>query len=213
MTESGIRTSAGEREFDSIVCATGFDAMTGAISNVDIRGKGGLCLRDRWASGPETYLGLQIAGFPNLFTITGSGSPSVMSNMMIIEQHVDWIADCLDHLKHRNCQSIEATSEAQQAWVAHVNEIAQGTLFPLANSWYMGANVPGKPTVFMPYIGGVGSYREKCEAVVAAGYEGFVLTGSAAAASAGYRRTGAGHAEFIHHPGHGCENSVPSGRV
>ena len=186
VTESGIRTSAGEREFDSIVCATGFDAMTGAISNVDIRGKDGLCLRDCWAGGPETYLGLQIAGFPNLFTITGPGSPSVMSNMMIsIEQHVDWIADCLDYLKHRNCQSIETTSEAQQAWVAHVNEIAQGTLFPLANSWYMGANVPGKPTVFMPYIGGVGPYREKCEAVVAADYEGFVLTGSAAAASAG----------------------------
>ena len=186
VTESGIRTSAGEREFDSIVCATGFDAMTGAISNVDIRGKDGLCLRDCWAGGSETYLGLQIAGFPNLFTITGPGSPSVMSNMMIsIEQHVDWIADCLDYLKHRNCQSIEATSEAQQAWVAHVNEIAQGTLFPLANSWYMGANVPGKPTVFMPYIGGVGPYREKCEAVVAADYEGFVLTGSAAAASAG----------------------------
>ena len=134
----------------------------------------------RWSkNGPEgtrTYLGIMVAGFPNLFIMTGPGSPSVLSNMVLsIEQHVNWIADCLVYLRDRHFASIEATLAAEDAWVAHVNEVANCTLFPRANSWYLGANVPGKPRVFMPYIGGVGVYREKCNEVAAKGYEGFAL--------------------------------------
>ena len=176
ITARGVRSGDTEREFDAIVFATGFDAMTGALVNVDIRGAGGLELKDKWADGPRTYLGLGIAGFPNLFTITGPGSPSVMSNMMVsIEQHVEWIARCLDFLRDHGYERIEATPEAEAAWVAHVNEVADATLFPKANSWYMGANVPGKPRVFLPYIGGVGPYRAKCDDVAGAGYAGFRL--------------------------------------
>jgi cyclohexanone monooxygenase len=117
-----------------------------------------------------------IAGFPNLFTITGPGSPSVLSNMVLsIEQHVEWISDCIGYLRKRQLASIEATVEAENAWVAHVNEVANYTLLPLANSWYMGANIPGKPRVFMPYVGGVGVYRQKCDAVASRGYEGFAF--------------------------------------
>ena len=164
-------------ELDIIVFATGFDAMTGALLKIDIRGRGGRTLADEWAAGPRTYLGLAIAGFPNLFAITGPGSPSVLSNMIVsIEQHVDWITDCLAYLRARGHATIEATADAEDAWVAHVNEVGHMTLYPLAKSWYMGANVPGKPRVFMPYIGGVGVYREKCDAVAAAGYVGFRLS-------------------------------------
>ncbi len=177
ITADGIRTSGGLRQYDCIVFATGFDAMTGAIVNVDIRGRGGLALKDKWSTGPRTYLGLGVAGFPNLFTITGPGSPSVMSNMMVsIEQHVDWIADCLHYLREHGHTRIEATPEAESAWVQHVNEVADATLFPRANSWYMGANVPGKPRVFLPYIGGCKLYREKCDEVAARHYTGFALT-------------------------------------
>jgi cyclohexanone monooxygenase len=176
ITPKGVRTSDREYAVDSLVFATGFDAMTGALLKIDIRGRGGRPLAEKWAAGPRTYLGLAIAGFPNLFTITGPGSPSVLSNMIVsIEQHVDWIADCLAHLRARGHAAIEATTEAEDAWVSHVNDVGHMTLYPLARSWYMGANVPGKPRIFMPYIGGVGVYREKCDAVAAAGYTGFSL--------------------------------------
>jgi cyclohexanone monooxygenase len=177
ITPHGVRTTAAEYTVDSLVFATGFDAMTGALLKMDIRGRGGLALRDKWAAGPRTYLGLAIAGFPNLFTITGPGSPSVLSNMIVsIEQHVDWIADCLRQLRAQDRQRIEATAEAEEAWVTHVNDVGHMTLYPRAKSWYMGANVPGKPRIFMPYIGGVGVYRQKCDEVASAGYAGFTLS-------------------------------------
>ena len=139
-----------EYELDRIVFATGFDAMTGALLNIDIRA-GEAAAAQKWAEGPRAYLGIAIAGFPNLFTITGPGSPSVISNMLVsIEQHVDWIADCLAHMESHHLQAIEATAEAEDAWVAHVNDVANATLYPLAKSWYTGANIPGKPRIFMP---------------------------------------------------------------
>jgi cyclohexanone monooxygenase len=172
----GLRTGERAYALDSLVFATGFDAMTGALLAIDIRGREGRSLREAWGEGPRTYLGLAIAGFPNLFTITGPGSPSVLSNMIVsIEQHVDWIADCVTYLRAHGCATIEATPGAQAGWVAHVNEVGHTTLYPRAASWYMGANVPGKPRVFMPYIGGVGAYRQTCDAVAAGGYEGFTL--------------------------------------
>ncbi|MGE0484583.1 MAG: flavin-containing monooxygenase [Gammaproteobacteria bacterium] len=174
VTARGVKTVDQEREFDAIVYATGFDAMTGAIVNVDVRGRGGVELRTKWADGPRTYLGLTVSDFPNLFMITGPGSPSVMSNMIIsIEQHVDWICDCLTWMADHGYDTLEAGSQAEEAWVEHVNEVANATLFPQANSWYMGANVPGKPRLFLPYIGGVGPYRVKCDEVAQADYEGF----------------------------------------
>ena len=176
VTEKGIRTSDREYEFDVIVYATGFDAMTGALTNVDIRGRDGLSLKETWSAGPRTYLGIGSAGFPNLFMITGPGSPSVLSNMIVsIEQHVDWVADAIAHLEQEGLRTIEATPTAQDEWVDHVNLLASYTLYPRANSWYMGANVPGKTRVFMPYCGGVGEYRKKCDDVAANGYVGFSL--------------------------------------
>jgi cyclohexanone monooxygenase len=177
ITPHGVRTTDAEYAVDSLVFATGFDAMTGALLKIDIRGRGDVTLADRWAAGPRTYLGLAVAGFPNLFTITGPGSPSVLSNMIVsIEQHVDWIADCLRFMRARGRRCIEATVAAEDAWVAHVNEVGHLTLYPRAASWYMGANVPGKPRIFMPYIGGVGVYRQKCDEVAARDYEGFTLS-------------------------------------
>jgi cyclohexanone monooxygenase len=179
MTAKGVKTAEAEYEVDAIVFATGFDAMTGALAAMNIEGRGGEKLNEKWAAGPKTYLGLMTAGFPNLFTITGPGSPSVFSNMIIsIEQHVEWIADCMVRLRALRCETIEATPAAEDAWVEHVNALASMTLYPQANSWYLGANIPGKPRVFMPYVGGVGAYREKCDEVAAAGYEGFVLRGA-----------------------------------
>ena len=176
-TRAGLGTADVEYTLNSIVFATGFDAMTGPLRNIDIRGRAGTLLQQKWAGGPRTYLGIMVAGFPNLFIITGPGSPSVLSNMVVsIEQHVEWIADCIAYLRQRRIASIEATEDAENAWVAHVNEVANATLFPLANSWYVGANVPGKPRVFMPYAAGVGAYRQKCDAVAASGYEGFALS-------------------------------------
>jgi cyclohexanone monooxygenase len=172
------RTTAGDYEFDVIVYATGFDAMTGALLRMNITGRNGQPLAEKWEAGPRNYLGLMAAGFPNLFTVTGPGSPSVLSNMLVsIEQHVNWITDCLSSLRAGGKDIIEPTVEAEDRWVDHVNTVATGTMYtaPSCNSWYLGANVPGKPRQFMPYIGGVGLYREKCEAVVANGYEGFVL--------------------------------------
>jgi cyclohexanone monooxygenase len=164
-------------ELDALVLATGFDAMTGALLRIDIRGAKGQRLADAWAAGPRAHLGVAIAGFPNLFTITGPGSPSVLSNMLIsIEQHVDWIADCLAHLRERGHTRIEADAAAQEKWVAHVGDVARMTLFPKAGSWYLGANIPGKPRVFMPYVAGVGVYRQICDRVAAQGYEGFHLS-------------------------------------
>ena len=158
--------------------------MTGSLLSMDIRVKDGPTLRDRWDHGPRTYLGLMVAGLPNLFTITGPGSPSVLSNVIVsIEQHVDWIADCLSHLRDQGLTRIEAEESAQEAWVAHVNEVADKTLLPQGASWYVGANIPGKPRVFMPYIGGVGVYRQKCDEVVANGYAGFRLSAPASSGS------------------------------
>ncbi|WP_437963836.1 NAD(P)/FAD-dependent oxidoreductase [Sorangium sp. So ce260] len=177
ITPRGLRTRGAEIALDSLVFATGFDAMTGALTSIDLRGRGGASLKQRWADGPRTYLGLAVAGFPNMFTITGPGSPSVFSNAIVsIEQHVEWVADCLAALRARGFERIEATAEAEDRWVAHVKEVADGTLYPLANSWYIGANIPGKPRVLMPYAGGVGAYRKTCEEVAAREYEGFALS-------------------------------------
>ena len=184
ITPAGLRTRAQEYVVDAIVFATGFDAMTGALAAIDIRGRGGEALKEKWAAGPRTYLGLMSAGFPNLFMITGPGSPSVLSNMIVsIEQHVDWLTDCLAYLRDRQMTSIEPTQQAEDSWVAHVNEVGDRTLYPRAASWYMGANVPGKPRVFMPYVGGVGTYRQECADIAAQGYAGFTLRGTAAAAA------------------------------
>lgn len=176
ITPSGIRTADDDYECDSIVFATGFDAMTGALLSMDVRGRNGLDLREKWVDGPRSYLGLGISGFPNLFIITGPGSPSVLSNMMVsIEQHIEWITDCVEFVRDRGIEAIEATADAEEDWVEHVNELASGTLYPKADSWYIGANIPGKPRVFMPYVGGVGTYRQKCDEVAERGYEGFTL--------------------------------------
>jgi cyclohexanone monooxygenase len=182
ITRTGVRTSGAAYGLDDIVFATGFDAMTGALTEVDIRGREGVSLKQKWSAGPRTYLGIAVSGFPNLFMITGPGSPSVFSNMVVsIEQHVDWIADCLRYAREHRIGNIEASADAENAWVAHVNELSGYTLFPTANSWHMGANVPGKPRVFMPYIGGVGNYRKKCDEVASRGYEGLVPGHKAAA--------------------------------
>jgi cyclohexanone monooxygenase len=176
---NAVRAGGEAHEIDTLVLATGFDAMTGSVAKIDIRGRDGGTLNQKWAAGPKTYLGLMSEGFPNLFIITGPGSPSVLSNMIVsIEQHVDWIADCLAFMRNRGLVSMEATRDAEEQWVAHVNEVAQLTVYPQANSWYMGANIPGKPRIFMPYIGGVGVYRSICDEVAAAGYRGFAMTAS-----------------------------------
>ena len=176
MDADGVSTSDEHFDFDVVVYATGFDAMTGAVTRVNIKGVDGKALADEWEGGPQNYLGLCVAGFPNFYVITGPGSPSVLSNMMVsIEQHVDWVSDLIDHMRQNDKATIEATLEAQEKWVQHVSEAGDATLYPLANSWYMGANVPGKPRVFLPYIGGCGPYRDTCDEIAAKGYEGFVL--------------------------------------
>jgi cyclohexanone monooxygenase len=180
--DHGVQTSDAAHPLDMLVLATGFDAMTGALLRIDIRGEDGFGLADKWQAGPRGYLGLGIAGFPNMFTITGPGSPSVLSNMLIsIEQHVDWISDCLVHMRDHGYARVEPEAEAEAAWVDHVNQVANGTLFPKGGSWYLGANVPGKPRVFMPYAGGVGPYREVCDQVAADGYRGFRFASDAPA--------------------------------
>ncbi|MCM2387560.1 flavin-containing monooxygenase [Streptomyces albipurpureus] len=177
----GVVTAGAEYPVDALVFATGFDAMTGTLNAIDIRGRGGLALRDKWAGGPVTYLGLQSAGFPNLFLVAGPGSPSVLTNMVAaIEQHVEWIADCVDHVRQSGAVAIEALEDAEADWVGHVNEVSGAMLYSEADSWYLGANVPGKARVFMPYAGGLGAYRRRCDAVAATGYEGFVLSTSQA---------------------------------
>ena len=176
LTPRGLRTRNAEYELDCIVFATGFDAMTGSLLRMDIRGRNGLTLQQKWSEGPRTYLGLTVAGFPNMFIISGPGSPSVLTNMVpSIEQHVNWISDTIRDLGERQLSCIEPVAEAENAWVDHVNEVAGSTLFPSCNSWYLGANIPGKPRVFMPYLG-FPAYVDKCNQVRAAGYEGFALS-------------------------------------
>ena len=174
ITETGIETSDGAREFDAIVYATGFDAMTGPLLRVDIRGRGGKRLVDAWIDGPRSYLGIAIHGFPNLFTITGPSSPSVLSNMLVsIEQHVDWVSDCIGWMNENGKTAIEPSDAAERDWAEHTAHLAGMTLFPQADSWYMGANVPGKPRMFLAYVGGVGAYRLICDQIAATGYHGF----------------------------------------
>ncbi|MGI9324777.1 MAG: flavin-containing monooxygenase [Pseudomonadales bacterium] len=176
ITTTGVQLEDRHVELDSLVLATGFDAMTGALLKMDITGSNGQSLREKWSAGPRTYLGLMIAGFPNLFTITGPGSPSVLSNMLVsIEQHVDFIVDVIQRARGDQAKRIEVGLDAEDQWVAHVNEIANATLYPKGGSWYLGANIPGKPRVFMPYAAGVGAYREICEEVAADDYRGFVF--------------------------------------
>jgi cation diffusion facilitator CzcD-associated flavoprotein CzcO len=176
ITRTGAQLVDRHLDVDIIVFAIGFDAITGALADITVRGVGGQLLRDKWADGPRTLLGLQSAGFPNLFMITGPGSPSVLSNMLVsIEQHVDWIADCLVHLRKLGLDRIEASHDAEDRWMDHLADLAAETLYPKANSWYVGANIPGKPRVLMPYVAGCGRYRRECEDVVARGYEGFTL--------------------------------------
>ena len=178
VTADGLRTSAEAFRFDSLVLATGFDAMTGALRAIDLRGEGGRALADHWSAGPRTYLGLMVAGFPNLFTITGPGSPSVLSNMIVsIEHHVDLVMDTLAEMEARGASRVAPEPAAEDQWMDHVKELAEATLMPKGGSWYLGANVPGKPRVFMPYVGGVAIYRAECDQVVADGYRGFAFTG------------------------------------
>jgi cyclohexanone monooxygenase len=177
VTANGVRTTAAFHELDALVCATGYDALTGAVLGIDLRGRDGLKLSHKWAEGPRTYLGIMTRGFPNLFIITGAGSPSVLVNMVVgIEHHVEWITDCLEFMRERRLSTIEATKEAEDHWVEHVNAAANRTLFPKANSWFLGANVPGKPRVFMPYVAKIGVYRKECQEIADNGYEGFTLT-------------------------------------
>lgn len=178
ITPSGIRTSDHDIDLDLLVFATGFDAMTGALLAPNITGRHGLTLREKWEAGPRSYLGIATAGFPNLFTITGPGSPSVLTNMLVsIEQHVDWTAECIRWMDESGVVTIEPSVEAEDGWVDHVNEVAGFTLYPAGNSWYLGANIEGKPRVFMPYIAGVEIFRTICDDVAASGYRGFTVNG------------------------------------
>ncbi len=176
ITPTGIRTADADYELDAIAFATGFDAMTGAMKEIDIRTDAGAKIRETWKHGPSTYLGIMVPGFPNLFTVTGPGSPGVKSNMMLsIEQHVDFITDCLTHLREHGYTRVAPEEGAAADWDRHVMEVADATLYPRANSWYMGSNIPGKPRVFMPYIAGVHKYKRICDEIAAKGYEGFAL--------------------------------------
>ena len=178
ITRDGIRTSAGDQELDVLIYATGFDAMTGALLKSNVVGKNGLALEDKWEFGPAAYLGLQVSGFPNLFMVTGPGSPSVLCNMLVaIEQHINWIGDCIKHLDGKGYSRIEPTKLAEEEWVAHVNQVAEGTMYtaPSCNSWYLGANIPGKPRIFMPYVGGYPQYKSRCDEIVENDYEGFAI--------------------------------------
>jgi cyclohexanone monooxygenase len=173
----GVKTAEESYDLDVLVFATGFDALTGALFAMDIRGVDGIALQDRWSAGARAYLGVATAGFPNMFIVTGPGSPSVLSNMVVsIEQHVEWIRDLIGYLSAGGHASAQATEYAQNTWMEHVAEVAYSTLFPMADSWYVGANIPGKPRVFTPYVGGVGPYAARCAEVAAAGYEGFDIS-------------------------------------
>jgi cyclohexanone monooxygenase len=174
--ETAIHAGGQAYEVDAIVYATGFDAMTGALMRIDIQGRQGRKLVEHWRDGPRSYLGLGIAGFPNLFTVTGPGSPSVFTNMIpSIEQHCEWIADCLEGMRADGRVEIEPKPEAEAEWVAHNLEVARAHLRSSCSSWYTGENIAGKSKVFMPYIGGFPRYVARCEEVAANGYEGFHL--------------------------------------
>ena len=178
-TPDGIQTSAEHHDFDMVIYATGFDAMTGTLLNMDIEGRDGLTLEEKWTDGPQTYLGLGVHGFPNLFTITGPQSPSVLSNMPVsIEHHVEWVSEAIDHFASNDIRLVEPTKTAEEAWTAHNTEVAEQTLYPTADSWYMNENIDDKPTVFTPYIGGVDVYHQTIQEVAQKGYEGFELTES-----------------------------------
>ena len=184
-TETGLVVADRRYDFDVIVCATGFAAMTGSLDRIEITGRRGMTLKDKWRAGPRTYLGLMSAGFPNLFTVTGPGSPSVLANMMpAIEQHVDWIVQCCTRLDAAGARSIEPLAAAEDAWIGHVNAVAGESLRSTCSSWYLGANIPGRPRVFMPYIGGFPAYLERCHAETESGYAGFAIDGAAALAPA-----------------------------
>jgi cation diffusion facilitator CzcD-associated flavoprotein CzcO len=178
ITPDGIKTRSGEHPLDIIVFATGYDAMTGPLLKLNITGRNGLPLGDIWTSGPTSYLGIQMHGFPNLFTITGPGSPSVLTNMPVaVEQHAEWITDAIAHMRRTGIARMEPTAAAVEDWVRSVNEAAQATLLPhTPHSWYLGANIPGKPRMFMPYAGGMARYRKLCAEVAAEGYRGFALS-------------------------------------
>ena len=175
-TEHGVVANGVEHAVDVVVCATGFAAMTGSFDRIDIRGRNGLTLKQKWEAGPRTYLGLSTQGFPNFFMITGPGSPSVLASMIqSIEQHVDWMADCIAHMRDIGAETIEPSLEDEDAWVDHVNDVAAISLRSTCSSWYVGANIPGRPRVFMPYIGGFPVYVERCNQSMDNGYAGFVL--------------------------------------
>jgi len=179
ITPTSVETEQGEFEIDVLVLATGFDALTGPLTRIAVRGRGGRLLADEWRDGPGAYLGLMAAGFPNLFMVTGPGSPSVLSNMVVsIEQHVDWLADAVADHRRSGLTTMEPTEEAQSTWMEHVQEVSVGTPYtaPSCNSWYVGGNIAGKPRVILPYTGGVGRYRQICDEVASDGYRGFVLS-------------------------------------
>jgi cyclohexanone monooxygenase len=171
-----VLTRRHSYEIDALVLATGFDAMTGALTAIDLRGRNGVPLNAAWRDGAGAYLGIAIAGFPNLFAITGPGSPSVLANVVLaIEQHVEWLSDLLVHARANGILEIEADRDAQERWMAEIGASARRTLYPHANSWYVGANVPGKPRVFMPYLDGFNMYEAQCQQIAAQGYPGFHL--------------------------------------
>ena len=173
-TKRGLRTNDIEYPLDSVICATGFAAMTGAFEKIKIIGRDHLTLTEKWKAGPRAYLGLASVGFPNLFMITGPGSPSVLASMIqAIEQHVDWVVDCISHMRDIGARTIEPTIEHENDWVDHVNEVSKVSLRSTCSSWYVGANIPGRPRVFMPYIGGFPIYVNKCNEVMTRGFEGF----------------------------------------
>jgi cyclohexanone monooxygenase len=180
-TADGIEVNGTGYELDAIVCATGFAAMTGSFDRIKITGRNGRTLAEKWQAGPRAYLGVATSGFPNLFTITGPGSPSVLaSKIQAIEQHVDWMADCIAHMRDIGAATIEPVQADEDEWVEHVNEVSKVSLRSTCSSWYVGANIPGRPRVFMPYIGGFPVYVQKCNEVMSNGFEGFVIDGAQA---------------------------------
>jgi len=188
-SETALVTAGHRYDLDVVVFATGYDAMTGPLMNIDVRGRGGVRIAETWEHGPATYLGLGVHGYPNLFIVAGPGSPSVRVNVIAaIEQHVDWIGDCIAHLEAQGIATIEPTAEAQDGWVRHVADLADATLFGGSSSWYSGSNIDGKPRVFAPYVGGMPAYIAECDAVVAAGYAGFTAAGDTAKVPAGTPR-------------------------
>lgn len=177
ITPAGIRTSATEIELDMIIAATGFDALTGALLAIDITGRGGRSLREKWADGPRNYLGMMIEGFPNLFTLASANGPSALANFVILnEQNVDWLCNCIKHMKKQGYSEVEATREAEDRWVDHVAQLASRSLIPKANTWYTGTNIAGKPRTFPIYVAGLGRYTDTCNDVVARNYEGVSFT-------------------------------------